>query len=113
MPYRIGVRPGKSISLVGMAGGFIFVVLGLTVIMPLFGIFGLAWTAVAGCIALYHAYNFFSPRGVSAYEVNVGGNNPPEDFDATLRKLAKLREDGLVSEAEYEQKRAEVMRQRW
>jgi hypothetical protein len=33
-----------------------------------------------------------------------------EDLDAGLRKLAKLKEDGLLSDQEYEQKRAEIMR---
>jgi hypothetical protein len=68
---------------------------------------------VGAAIGLYHAYNFFSPRGVSAYEVDVDAPDAPGDFDAKLRKLAKLREDGLLSGEEYERKRAEVMRQRW
>jgi len=34
----------------------------------------------------------------------------PED---DLRKLAQLRQDGLLSEAEYQQKRAELMARRW
>lgn len=71
MPYRIGVRPGKSVSLLGMLVGVIFVVLGLVLVMPNFGIFGLAWTAIAGAITFYHAYNFFSKRGISTYEVNI------------------------------------------
>ncbi len=71
MPYRIGVRPSKPVSLVGMIVGLIFVGLGLAVIMPNFGIVGLAWTVIAGAITFYHAYNFFSTRGISTYEINV------------------------------------------
>jgi hypothetical protein len=41
MSYRIGVRPGKVASILGMVIGGIFVVLGLTVIAPTFGAFGL------------------------------------------------------------------------
>jgi hypothetical protein len=108
MPYRIGVRPGKPVSLLGMVAGGLFVVLGVTVILPIFGGFGLVWTALAALIALYHAYNFFSTKGVSTYEVNVQS----QSFDAQLRELAKLREDGLLSQEEFERKRAEVMKER-
>jgi hypothetical protein len=106
MSYRMGVRPGKAISGLGMVVGGLFVLLGLGVIAPLFGALGLVWTAVAGAIA----YNFFSDRGVSAYEVNVDSPGGVEDLDASLRKLAKLKADGLLSEQEYEQKRAEIVR---
>jgi hypothetical protein len=113
MSYRMGVRPGKAISALGMVVGGLFVLLGVVLIAPLFGAFGLVWTAVAGAIALYHAYNFFSDRGVPAYEVNVDSPGSVESLDASLRKLAKLKADGLLSDQEYEQKRAEVMRRRF
>jgi hypothetical protein len=112
MSYRIGVRPGKAASIVGMVIGGIFVVLGVAVVTPVFGAFGLVWTAAAAAIALFYAYNAFSGRGLSTYEVNVDSPDSVQDLDASLRQLAKLKEDGLLSEQEYEQKRAEVMRRR-
>jgi len=54
--------------------GLIFVGLGVAFVMPLFGLIGLAWTAIAGAITFYHAYNFFSRRGISTYEINVDQN---------------------------------------
>jgi hypothetical protein len=110
MSYRVGVKPGKAASAVGMVAGCLFVILGVAVIVPIFGIFGMVWTAVAAAIAVFYAYNFFSARGVSTYEVNVESRDNVEDLDAGLRKLAKLKEDGLLTEQEYEQKRAEIMR---
>jgi hypothetical protein len=112
MSYRIGVRPGRAASIVGMVVVGLFVVLGLTIITPMFGAFGLVWTAGAAAIAVFYAYNAFSDRGVSAYEVNVDSSGSVEDLDASLRKLAKLKDDGLLSEQEYEQKRAEILRPR-
>jgi hypothetical protein len=109
MPYRIGVRPSKAASLIGMLAGGIFVVLGLTVIVPIFGAFGVVWTCVAALITLFYAFNFFSAKGVSTYEIDVGSPNQVEDLDAGLRKLAKLKEDGLISEEEHARKRAELM----
>jgi hypothetical protein len=67
---------------------------------------------VIKAIALLNAYNHFSNRGMSAYEVNVDSPDSVEDLDASLRKLAKLKGDGLLSEQEYEQKWAVVMQRR-
>jgi hypothetical protein len=112
MSYRIGVKPGKAASLLGMVVGALFVLLGLAVIVPTFGAFGLLWTAVAGAMTLFYAYNFFSSRGASAYEVNVESPDGVSDLDASLRKLARLKDDGLLTDEEYELKRAEVLRRR-
>jgi len=110
MAYRMGIKPGKAASIVGMVIGSLFVLLGIVVIIPTFGVFGIVWTAVAGVIALFYAYNFFSNRGMSAYEIDVESSDGVEDLDTSLRKLAKLKDDGLLSDQEYEQKRAEVLR---
>src|SRR4051812_14108233 len=105
MAYRVGVKPGKAASVGGMVVGSLFVLLGIAVIVPTFGAFGLLWTAVAGAITLFHAYNVFSRRGVSAYELNVETPGGMDDLDAGLRKLARLKDDGLLTDQEYEQKR--------
>ncbi len=34
-------------------------------------------------------------------------------FDEKLRRVEQLRKDGLLSEAEYQQKRAEILNQKW
>jgi hypothetical protein len=110
MSYRVGVKPGKAASAVGMVAGCLFVILGVTVIVPIFGILGVFWTIGAAAIGIFYAYNFFSTRGASTYEVNVESRDNVEDLDAGLRKIAKLKEDGLLTDQEYEQKRAEIMR---
>jgi hypothetical protein len=110
MPYRVGVKPQKAASAIGMVAGGLFVLLGVTMIVPIFGAFGMVWTAVAAAITVFYAYNLFSSRGTSAYEVNVESQDNMEDLDAGLRRLAKLIEDGLLTDQEYEQKRAEVPR---
>jgi hypothetical protein len=100
-----------------MIAGALFVILGVTVVMPMVGGFGVIWTLFAVAITLFHAYNVFSSRGVSLYEVDLdtgeAGGEPAEDFELKLRKLARLKEDGLLSEEEFAAKRAEIMQQRW
>ena len=71
MSYRIGVKPGRALSVLGMVVGLGFVIFGLAVAIPLAGIFGIFWTVIAAAITIFYAYNAFSSRGVSAYEVNV------------------------------------------
>ena len=48
--------------------------------------------------------------------LDLGGkqNEPPGlSFDEKLRRLEQLRKDGLLSEAEYRQKREELLKQPW
>ena len=110
MSYRIGVKPGKALSAIGMCTGVAFVLFGIFVAIPLAGIFGILWTAVALAITVYHAYNAFSSKGAPAYDVNIDGGDAMAQFDADLRKLAKLKDDGLLSAAEFEQKRSKLVR---
>ena len=110
MSYRVGLKPGKAASALGLAVGLAFVLLGLVVIVAVFGPFGLLWTAVAGLITTFNAYNLFSERGVTAYEVDVDTAGGVDELGAGLRKLTRLRDDGLLSEQEYQRKQAALLR---
>mgnify|MGYP003939996855 FL=1 len=35
------------------------------------------------------------------------------DFETRLRKLNTLREDGLITEEEFQKKREEILREKW
>jgi hypothetical protein len=48
-------------------------------------------------------------RGTNAVQEDAGQG----DFEGRLRKLESLRRDGLISEAEYARKRAEILGERW
>ena len=113
---KVRVRPSKSQSLVGMIGGAVFVIIGFSLI-PTMGVFGIIWTLMALAIGGLHAYNFFSNRGVASWEIDVDSNNGTAnregDFEARLRKLNKLKEDGLITENEFEKKRIEIMKSEW
>jgi Short C-terminal domain len=113
MAYHIGVKPGKTVSVLGMVIGGLFVVLGIAVIIPTFGAFGLLWTAMAGAIAVFYAYNFFTRQGIATHEVDVNAPDRVDELDTHLRKLAKLKDDGLLTDQEYERKRAELLRERY
>lgn len=111
------VRPSKGSSIVGMIGGIIFILIGITTVIPMAGLFGMFWTLVAVVITGSHAYNVFSEKGFSQYQVDVevtdSYQEKKESFDEKLRKLKALKDDGLISEEEYEVKRKEILSDKW
>ncbi len=48
----------------------------------------------------------------SDISINVTDTHPV-NFDERLRKLSQLKEEGLVSDEEYETKRREIMEEKW
>lgn len=120
MFFRGRVRPSKSMSAFGMIVGGIFVLLGIFVIIPTFGAFGLLWTAIAGGIAVMQGLNVFSNKG-PGWELEaktpmmgtVGRNDKGVDFEEKLRKLQTLKEDGLLTQEEYDRKRSEIINDKW
>lgn len=114
MGGKVRIRPSKSQSLVGMIGGSIFVFIGLSLIQ-IIGMFGLIFTIMGLVIGGLHAYNFFSNRGMASWEIDADSINGhrERDFETSLRKLKKLKEDGLITENEFEKKRIEIMKSEW
>jgi hypothetical protein len=113
---KVRVRASKSQSLVGMIGGAVFVVIGFSLIQ-IIGMFGLIFTFMGLAIGGLHAYNFFSNRGMASWDIDVdsinGTANRERDFEVSFRKLNKLKEDGLITENEFEKKRTEIMKSEW
>lgn len=116
MKRRVRVKPSKASSLMGMIVGSIFVLIGLTVVIPNVGMFGVFWTLIAVTIAGTNAYNFFSAEGVASMEMDIDSSEvsiSPDDFSVRLRKLNQLRDDGLISEDEFYEKRREILEEKW
>lgn len=122
MRRRYNVKPSKPASLLAGIVGVAFVLLGIFVIIPTFGAFGLLWTLVAGGIGGIHLYNFFSEKGAGLYRIDVEddsvsnnntANNEEVDFDVKLRKLQKLYDDRIITKEEYEKKRKELLDSDW
>lgn len=137
MAKRIHVRPGKSQSKVGFAVGIIFCLIGIFVAVPIFGLFGVLWTAVAGWITYTHYRNGFTDKhidskvievedngtdvtytsytGLGAYsyesedQTHRKGGDAGEDVEERLRKLQSLYDQALITREEYEQKRKEIL----
>ena len=71
MPKGIRVKPSKPASLFGMIVGIVFVFIGLFVVIPSAGLFGILWTLIAVGITGFQAYNFFGNKGVASWEIDI------------------------------------------
>lgn len=122
---NIRVKPSRAQSAVGFVGGLIFVCIGLFIVIPTFGAFGLLWTLIAVVITVMNGVNTFGKKGIPTLEVYTEDDtqqvqSPPStgqtpvasntlDAKGRLRQLESLREAGLLTKEEYEQKRKEIL----
>lgn len=115
-PKKIKVKPGKTQSKIGFIVGILFVIIGCFVVIPIFGLFGVVWTAIAGMIAFSNYKNGFSDEGIATHEIIIedGMNDTPdydagEDIEAKLIKLNSLYDQRLITKEEYDKKRKELL----
>jgi len=123
MPKRIRYKPSKPVSLFGMIIGIIFVLIGVFIAIPSAGLFGVFWTFLAAIMTGIQAYYFFSNKGVASWEIDIDNGSDVNknnysssssgDFETRLRKLNKLKEEGLITKDEFNIKREEIMREKW
>ena len=105
------VRPSKPAAAFGLAVGVVFILLGLFVVIPQFGPFGLLWTAVALIITILNGVNAFSERGVPSGVIHIedeaDGLAPPPA--AVPPQPRGLHQQGLISAEEYDRRRREIL----
>lgn len=109
MRRRVSVKPGKGPSALGFVVGLVFMVIGVTVVIPSAGLFGLLWTGVAIAICVMHGINLFSKKGISTHELIV--DDADRSVEQRLEQVRALYEQGLITQAEYEEKRKELLDQ--
>ena len=110
------IRPGKPVSAMGFVVGIVFVGIGLVVVIPETGAFGVLWTFVAIAITAYHGYNLFSERGAALGVVDFETTQSPGfaapaelSPEQRLARLDDLKTRGLVSEQEYSEQRKRIL----
>ena len=123
---RVRVKPGKAQSTVSFVVGLAFVLVGLVMVVPTFGPFGLLWTGVAVAITVINGLNAFGKKGVTTMEIyseeeDEVPSTAREDHDhipstalttqERLEQLQTLKEAGLLTDEEYRNKREEILRE--
>ncbi|MBP3701646.1 MAG: SHOCT domain-containing protein [Lachnospiraceae bacterium] len=114
MRRRVRVKPGKTQSMMGMVVGVIFCLIGLFIAIPIFGLFGVFWTAVAVAITVTNGINAFSEKGVPTHEIYVdeyedGYEMEDQSVKERLETAKKLYEEGIITKEEYEEKRRQLI----
>lgn len=116
MKARGSIRPSKPISGIAALVGAIFVFIGLFVVIPQAGLFGVLWTALAVVGTVYHCRNAFSDRPIAFEEVELdvserSGEESALTVERRLRRLENLRAQNLISAEEYEKKRNDILQE--
>ena len=113
---RVTYRPSKTAAIFGGAMGCIFVGIGIFVVIPMFGAFGILWTLIAVGITGINLFQAFG-KGYVGPEIHIEdemGETPsaagasPEE---RLRQLQSLYDQRLITTEEYERKRQEILKE--
>lgn len=106
---RVTYRPSKASGVFSLIFGCVFVLIGIFVVIPSAGAFGILWTLIAVGITVYNGYVAFGKKYIGP-EVHIEDETPPsEDPEERLRKLRELYDQRLITEEEYEAKRREIL----
>ena len=104
MSKNIRVKPGKTQSAMGFAVGIVFCLIGLFLVIPQFGAFGIFWTAIAVVITATNGINAFGKKGITSSEIIIDDDNDYTDSSSQEIRLTKLKnmyDKGLITAEEY------------
>ena len=110
MRKRMHYRPSKSESTFGGVIGIVFCLIGLFVVVPTFGVFGLFWTAIAVFITIRNFAMATGKADVGSYVIeDEDSQQKDQSAEARLTELQNLYDRRLITSEEYEQKRKEIL----
>ena len=108
------IKPSKPISAIGMVIGIVFVLIGLLVVIPNAGVFGVIWTLFAAIGVVYNGANLFTEEGVPHEVVDFEGDlssvKNEESVESRLEELESLKRKGLINDREYQQQREKILK---
>lgn len=122
MSQKIYVRPGKVASVIGIVVGCVMLLFGIVFFSILVAeeaiigqIFMVFWMLIMITIIAYYVYNLKSQKASSAAmaEIELDMQGSGSSGEEKLRSLERLKKEQLITEEEYQQKRKEVMREKW
>ena len=110
---RMRYQPSKSQSIFGGVVGIVFCLIGLFVVVPTFGLFGLFWTAIAVFMTVRSFAMAKGEADMGSYVIEDdsenGGAKSGKTAEERLTELQNLYDRRLISTEEYEQKRKEIL----
>lgn len=134
MSKKIHVRPGKGQSKAGFVVGLLFCLIGVCVAIPMFGLFGIIWTAVAVYITYVNYRNGFTDKKIDSHVIEIDddgrdvtvtthtgfggecsttfGEIESKSESSAAERLTQLQDlyvRALITEEEYEMKKKEIL----
>lgn len=114
MKKHVRYRPSKVSAGMGLVVGSVFVIIGLTMVIPQFGLIGLLWTGIAAVMTVVDGLYLFGKRdNTSLFGGYVITDEEPEEesSEERLKKLQSLYDQRLITAEEYEEKRKEILKE--
>ena len=115
---RIRYRPSKYALIPSLIAGLAFCVIGVTIVIPQAGMFGVLWTVIAAAITANSIRYLFASKDSSYggeyiveddFEASESDESSAEDPEARLAKLLDLYQKGLITREEYDRKKADIL----
>jgi len=111
----VRVKPGKGQSTAGFIVGLILCFIGIFMVIPTFGPFGILWTLFAAIMTGINGLNAFSNRGIASHEIIIDEEHNPyfedsrKSSEERLNELQSLYEKGIITADEYQQRRKQII----
>lgn len=115
MRRRVRVKPSKGQSMAGFLGGILFCFIGIVMVIPTFGLFGVIWTLFAVIITVTNGINAFSDKGIATHEIMIDEDYKQRNMkgvktlEERLNELQDLYNKGIITSEEYKEKRKEIL----
>lgn len=111
MRKRMRYQPSKSQSIFIGIVGLVFCFIGLFLVIPNFGLFGIFWTAIAAFITVRCFVMAAGKADMGSYVIEDESVPPAQGCTAEerLTQLQNLYDRRLISTEEYEAKRREIL----
>ena len=114
VPQRLRVRQNPVASFFGGVVGIVFFIVGMIFVIPHAGAFGMVWTLLALAGAVTSFYNALSNRGIADRIIDVPDAHAATawqsaDAETRLRQLDDLKNKGLLTPAEYQERRRKIL----
>ena len=116
MRRRMRYRPSKASCIFSGIVGIIFSCIGLFVVIPSFGPFGILWTLIAIGITIYQFAMAAGKVSMGSWSIEdedsggSAGDGSGRSAQDRLTELQNLYDRRLISQDEYEQKRQEILK---
>ena len=117
MRRRMRYRPSKASCIFGGIVGIIFSCIGLFVVIPSFGPFGILWTLIAIGITVYQFAMAAGKVSMGSWSIEdeekdgSGEGSGEKSAQDRLMELQNLYDRRLITQEEYEQKRQEILKE--